>query len=169
MLRMHRDGLIRLPAPQGACYNGRRRRRRTPQAEPQLPITGSDAGTARMVSAPGHRAIAPSCTPSSTTSASSTPPTSLPMNSTTKPRQPAPLAFAAGGYQHHRLARAGNPAWHGLETAAGWKHDGDRPRLSVLVDGKAGYRLEMRPLRSIGAFKVDDPSRDGPSVSSSLP
>ena len=41
MLRMHRDGLIRLPAPQRACYNGRRRRRRTPQAEPQLPITGS--------------------------------------------------------------------------------------------------------------------------------
>ena len=41
MLRMHRDGLIRLPAPQRVCYNGRRRRRRTPQAEPQLPITGS--------------------------------------------------------------------------------------------------------------------------------
>ena len=41
MLRMHRDGLIRLPAPQGGCYNGRRRRRRTPQAEPQLPLTGS--------------------------------------------------------------------------------------------------------------------------------
>ena len=35
MLRMHRDGLIQLPPPQQACYNGRLRRRRTPQAEPR--------------------------------------------------------------------------------------------------------------------------------------
>ncbi len=41
MLRMHRDGLIQLPPPRHARYNGRLRRRRTPQAEPQLPIIAS--------------------------------------------------------------------------------------------------------------------------------
>ena len=48
MLRMHRDGLIQLPPPQQACYNGRLRRRRTPQAEPQLPITGSLQGLSEL-------------------------------------------------------------------------------------------------------------------------
>ena len=48
MLRMHRDGLIQLPPPQQACYNGRLRRRRTPQAEPQLPITGSVQGLSEL-------------------------------------------------------------------------------------------------------------------------
>ena len=38
MLRMHRDGLIRLPAPRRRHYNGTLHRRRTPQAEPELPI-----------------------------------------------------------------------------------------------------------------------------------
>ena len=38
MLRMHRDGLIRLPAPRRPHYNGTLHRRRTPQAEPELPI-----------------------------------------------------------------------------------------------------------------------------------
>ena len=40
MLRMHRDGLIRLPPPQHG-YNTARRGRRTAQAEPQLPVTSS--------------------------------------------------------------------------------------------------------------------------------
>ena len=48
MLRMHRDGLIQLPPPQQACYNGRLRRRRTPQAEPRLPITGSLQGLSEL-------------------------------------------------------------------------------------------------------------------------
>ena len=38
MLRMHRDGLIPLPAPRRRHYNGTLHRRRTPQAEPELPI-----------------------------------------------------------------------------------------------------------------------------------
>ena len=38
MLRMHRDGLIQLPAPRRRHYNGTLHRRRTPQAEPELPI-----------------------------------------------------------------------------------------------------------------------------------
>ena len=38
MLRMHRDGLIRLPAPRRRHSNGTLHRRRTPQAEPELPI-----------------------------------------------------------------------------------------------------------------------------------
>ena len=38
MLRMHRDRLIRLPAPRRPHYNGTLHRRRTAQAEPQLPI-----------------------------------------------------------------------------------------------------------------------------------
>ncbi len=48
LLRMHRAGLIQLPPPQQACYNGRLRRRRTPQAEPQLPITGSVQGLSEL-------------------------------------------------------------------------------------------------------------------------
>ena len=56
MLRMHRDGLIRLPAPQRVCYNGRRRRRRTPPGRTAAADYWQRAGTARMVSAPGHRA-----------------------------------------------------------------------------------------------------------------
>ena len=36
MLRMQNDGLIRLPAPRNANGNGRRYKRRTPQAEPSL-------------------------------------------------------------------------------------------------------------------------------------
>ena len=38
MLRMHRDGLIPLPAPRRRHSNGTLHRRRTPQAEPELPI-----------------------------------------------------------------------------------------------------------------------------------
>ena len=38
MLRMHRDGLIQLPAPRRRHYNGTLHRHRTPQAEPELPI-----------------------------------------------------------------------------------------------------------------------------------
>ena len=38
MLRMHRDGLIQLPAPRRRHSNGTLHRRRTPQAEPELPI-----------------------------------------------------------------------------------------------------------------------------------
>ena len=38
MLRMHRDGLIRLPPPRRRHYNGTLHRRRTAQAEPQLPL-----------------------------------------------------------------------------------------------------------------------------------
>ena len=38
MLRMHRDGLIQLPPPRRRHYNGTLHRRRTPQAEPELPI-----------------------------------------------------------------------------------------------------------------------------------
>ena len=38
MLRMHRDGLIPLPAPRRCHYNGTLHRLRTPQAEPELPI-----------------------------------------------------------------------------------------------------------------------------------
>ena len=38
MLRMHRDGLIQLPAPRRRHGNGTLHRRRTAQAEPQLPI-----------------------------------------------------------------------------------------------------------------------------------
>ena len=41
MLRMHRDGLIRLPAPRRRHYNGTLHRRRTAQAaqaEPELPV-----------------------------------------------------------------------------------------------------------------------------------
>ena len=38
MLRMHHDGLIQLPAPRRRHYNGTLHRRRTPQAEPELPI-----------------------------------------------------------------------------------------------------------------------------------
>lgn len=38
MLRMHRDGLIELPPPRGTNNNGKPYRRRTPQAEPGLPI-----------------------------------------------------------------------------------------------------------------------------------
>ena len=38
MLRMHRDGLIPLPAPRWRHSNGTLHRRRTPQAEPELPI-----------------------------------------------------------------------------------------------------------------------------------
>ena len=37
MLRMHRDGLIQLPPPRHARYNGRLRRRRTAQAPEKLP------------------------------------------------------------------------------------------------------------------------------------
>ena len=48
LLRMHRAGLIQLPPPQQACYNGRLRRRRTPQAEPQSPITGSLQGLSEL-------------------------------------------------------------------------------------------------------------------------
>ena len=48
LLRMHRAGLIQLPPPQQACYNGRVRRRRTPQAEPQSPITGSLQGLSEL-------------------------------------------------------------------------------------------------------------------------
>ena len=38
MLRMHRDGLIPLPAPRRRHSNGTLHRRRTPRAEPELPI-----------------------------------------------------------------------------------------------------------------------------------
>ena len=38
MLRMRRDGLIRLPPPRRRRYNGALHRRRIPQAEPELPI-----------------------------------------------------------------------------------------------------------------------------------
>ena len=38
MLRMHRDGLIPLPAPRRPHHNGTLHRRRTPQAEPELPL-----------------------------------------------------------------------------------------------------------------------------------
>ena len=38
MLRMHRDRLIQLPAPRRRHSNGTLHRRRTPQAEPELPI-----------------------------------------------------------------------------------------------------------------------------------
>ena len=38
MLRMHRDRLIPLPAPRRRHSNGTLHRRRTPQAEPELPI-----------------------------------------------------------------------------------------------------------------------------------
>ena len=41
LLRMQRDGLIRLPPPQRGSGNGRLRRRRTPQGEPPLPIIAS--------------------------------------------------------------------------------------------------------------------------------
>jgi hypothetical protein len=41
LLRMQRDGLIELPPPQRRSNNGQLRRRRTPQAEPELPIIGS--------------------------------------------------------------------------------------------------------------------------------
>ena len=43
MLRMHRDGLIPLPAPRRRHSNGTLHRRRTPQAEPELPITAPRA------------------------------------------------------------------------------------------------------------------------------
>lgn len=39
MLRMHRDGLIELPPPQGTNGNGRRKPRLTSASDPQLPIT----------------------------------------------------------------------------------------------------------------------------------
>ena len=38
MLRMHRAGLIRLPPPRRRHSNGTLHRRRTPQAEPELPL-----------------------------------------------------------------------------------------------------------------------------------
>jgi hypothetical protein len=41
MLRMQDDGLIQLPPPQTTNNNGRPYRRRTPQAEPELPVVGS--------------------------------------------------------------------------------------------------------------------------------
>ena len=41
LLRMQRDGLIRLPPPQRGSGNGRLLHLRTPQAEPQLPIIAS--------------------------------------------------------------------------------------------------------------------------------
>ncbi len=41
LLRMQRDGLIRLPPPQRGSGNGQLRGRRTPPVEPQLPIVAS--------------------------------------------------------------------------------------------------------------------------------
>ncbi len=39
MLRMHRDGLIELPPPEGTNGNGRRKPRLTSASDPQMPIT----------------------------------------------------------------------------------------------------------------------------------
>lgn len=38
LLRLHRSGIIQLPPPRGPHYNGRRKKRRTPQGEPRALI-----------------------------------------------------------------------------------------------------------------------------------
>ena len=146
MLRMHRDGLIQLPPPQQACYNGRLRQ--PPHAAGRAPIADhrQPPGVVRTAPAPGRQGRG--------------------SGALARVRGPLPLRSATPRWREHSCAiwcaagRRCSPCWglHALRLEGGAARPVHRLECSP-TRGPLATRGQQRPLPdpAVGAGSKTSP------------